>query len=117
MGELRTQESFGGDTQASHTYQDTVYSKLRPGEALHASRPDAVRLVFVGPSEQQGKLERCALKIDDLRLRPDVIFNFLTIHYLHGGPTPPTLAEVQAVIKEHGGRKRTLRSTRGTCST
>ena len=48
MGELRTQKSFGGDTQASHTYQDTVYSKLRPGEALHASRPDAVRLVFVG---------------------------------------------------------------------
>ena len=77
----------------------------------------AVRLVFVGPKGQQGKLERCALKIDDLRLRPDVIFNFLTIfHYLHGGPTPPTLAEVQAVIKEHGGRKRTLRSTRGTCS-
>ena len=38
MGELRTHESFEGDTQAWHTYQDTVYSKLRPGEALHASR-------------------------------------------------------------------------------
>ena len=32
VGELRTQQSFGGDTQAWHTYQDTVYSKLRPGE-------------------------------------------------------------------------------------
>ena len=48
VGELRTQHSFGGDTEAWHNYQDTVYSKLRPGEALHASRPDAVRLVFVG---------------------------------------------------------------------
>ena len=38
MGELRTHESFEGDTQAWHTYQDTVYSKLRPGEALHANR-------------------------------------------------------------------------------
>ena len=38
MGELRTQQSFGGDTEAWHTYQDTVYSKLRPGEALHANR-------------------------------------------------------------------------------
>ena len=38
VGELRTQQSFGGDTQAWHTYQDTVYTKLRPGEALHASR-------------------------------------------------------------------------------
>ena len=40
LGDLRTQQSFGADTQAWHTYQDTVYSKLRPGEALHASRPD-----------------------------------------------------------------------------
>ena len=39
FGDLRTQRSSGGDTQAWHTYQDTVYSKLRPGEALHASRP------------------------------------------------------------------------------
>ena len=41
LGELRTHESFEGDTQAWHTYQDTVYSKLRPGEALgplHANR-------------------------------------------------------------------------------
>ena len=38
IGELRTQHSFGGDTEAWHTYQDTVYSKLRPGEALHANR-------------------------------------------------------------------------------
>ena len=38
VGELRTQHSFGGDTEAWHNYQDTVYSKLRPGEALHANR-------------------------------------------------------------------------------
>ena len=38
VGELRTQKSFGGDTQAWHTYQDTVYSKLHPGEALPPDR-------------------------------------------------------------------------------
>ena len=43
VGELRTQKSFVGDTQTWHTYQDTVYSTLHPGEALppgDASRPD-----------------------------------------------------------------------------
>ena len=42
VGELLTQKSFGGDTQAWHTYQDTVHSKLHPGAlpAGNASRPD-----------------------------------------------------------------------------
>ena len=29
VGDLRTQKSFGGDTQAWHTYQDKVYSTLQ----------------------------------------------------------------------------------------
>ena len=42
VGDLLTQKSFGGDTQAWHTYQDTVHSKLHPGAlpAGNASRPD-----------------------------------------------------------------------------
>ena len=44
VGELRTQKSFAGDSQAWHTYQETCYSTLYPGEALppvgHESRPD-----------------------------------------------------------------------------
>ena len=34
LGELRTQKSFVGDTQAWRTYQETYYSTLHPGEAL-----------------------------------------------------------------------------------
>ena len=64
----------------------------------------AVRIVFVGPNGTQTKLERAALKIRDLRLRPEVIFNFLTIrHELHGGQPPPTLEDVRALVDEHGG--------------
>ena len=36
-------------------------------------------VLIVGPNGQQGKLERAALLIDDLRLRPEVLFNFLAI--------------------------------------
>ena len=34
LGELRTQKSFAGDTQAWRTYQDTCYRTLHPDEAL-----------------------------------------------------------------------------------
>ena len=62
----------------------------------------AVRIVFVGPSGVREKLEAAALKVDDMRLRPDVIFNFLTInHVLHNGPCPPTIDEVIRLIEEH----------------
>ena len=72
-------------------------------EALKAAFA-AVRIIFVGPSGQQGKLERAALKIDDLRLRPHVIFNFLTLRFaLHGGKAPPTLEDVKRLMAEHGG--------------
>jgi len=41
----------------------------------------AVRLVFVGPQCQQGQLEKAALKIGDLRLRPEVVHNFLQLDH------------------------------------
>jgi hypothetical protein len=50
----------------------------------------------------RGKLESAALKIDDMRLRPDIIYNFLIInHALHNGPCPPPFDEVNRLIATH----------------
>jgi hypothetical protein len=69
--------------------------------ALHAAFA-AVRIVFVGPNGMRSKLEDAALKIDDFRLRPDVIFNFLTVNkYLHNGPDVPSLVEVTKLISDN----------------
>ena len=65
----------------------------------------ALRIVFVGPSGMRQKSEEVALKIEDFRLRPDVIFNFLTInHLLHNGPPVPCISEVISLIAEHSIR-------------
>ena len=72
------------------------------GKAALEAAYAAVRIVFVGPSGMQEKLERAALKIDDLRLRPDVIYNFLTLnHLLHNGPSVPSIEEIIQLIAEH----------------
>ena len=77
------------------------------GEAAIKSAIDAVRPCFVGPSGQQGKLERAALLIDDLRLRPEVLFNFLTIRAaLHGDALPPAVDEIQSMLTECDKRAR-----------
>ena len=67
-------------------------------EAAYAS----VRILFVGPNGMRTKLEQAALKIEDLGLRPDVIFNQLSInHVLHNGPPVPDINEIVQLIKEH----------------
>jgi len=67
-------------------------------EAAYAS----VRILFVGPNGMRSKLEQAALLIDDFRLRPDVIFNLLSInHVLHNGPPVPDIDEIVQLIKEH----------------
>ncbi|KAJ1634179.1 hypothetical protein T492DRAFT_865519 [Pavlovales sp. CCMP2436] len=38
---------------------------------------DGVRVLFIGPHGQRSRLEKSALLVDDLRLRPGVIFNSL----------------------------------------
>tara|TARA_B100000524_G_scaffold210431_1_gene110069 strand:+ start:365 stop:730 length:366 start_codon:yes stop_codon:yes gene_type:complete len=71
----------------------------------------AVRLVFVGPQCQQGQLEKAALKIGDLRLRPEVVHNFLQLDVDHqSSPSwrsrpgdPPTLAQIRELFVAHGG--------------
>jgi len=71
----------------------------------------AVRLVLVGPQDQQGQLEKAALKIYDLRVRPEVVYNFLALnHRLHGGPEPPTLEAFQRLLDLHGGLAAHLKS-------
>jgi hypothetical protein len=72
------------------------------GKAALEAAYSALRIVFVGPSGMRQKLEAVALKIEDLRLRPDVIFNFLTInHLLHNGPPVPCIDEVISLIAKH----------------
>ena len=45
----------------------------------------AIKVYLVGPNGAQGHLEKTAIKIDDYRLRDDVLYNFLMIkHVLHG---------------------------------
>ena len=79
----------------SHTHSGFGVAAL---EAAYA----AVRIVFVGPTGMRGKLESAALKIDDMRLRPDIIYNFLIInHALHNGPCPPPFDEVNRLIATH----------------
>lgn len=83
--------AYGTETLRQRLYGHSIVCPHEPsrmpefGEEAIEAAFGALRLVFVGPQDQQGKLERVALKIDDLRLRPEVIFNFLTIkHMLHG---------------------------------
>jgi hypothetical protein len=72
------------------------------GKAALEAAFASVRIVFVGPNGLRNKLEEVALKIDDFRLRPDVIYNFLTINkHLHNGPDVPSIEEVTKMIAEH----------------
>ena len=53
VGDLLTQKSFGGDTQAWHTYQDTVLSKLHPGAlpaTLHTEGTSPLWVWASGPT-------------------------------------------------------------------
>ena len=63
VGDLLTQKSFGGDTQAWHTYQDTVLSKLHPGAlpAGNASRSD----VWKAAARHLKKIEAERKKVAD----------------------------------------------------
>ena len=103
--------AYGTETQRQRLYGHSIVCPHEPsrmpefGEEAIEAAFGALRLVFVGPQGQQGKLERVALKIDDLRLRPVVIFNFLTIkHMLHGSETrPPSIERIQELLATHGG--------------
>ena len=61
-----------------------------------------LQLVFVGSSGRQTRLEQRALTMADLRLRPHVLFNYLTIrHALHApeGVHAPDMAAISGIVK------------------
>ena len=62
-----------------------------------------VRIQFVGPNGERGKLERAALQLDDLRLRPEVVYNWLQLRaVVSGADPPPPIEEIAALINPPG---------------
>lgn len=60
---------------------------------------------FVGPEGSAGKLEQAAMKVIDLRLMPEVLYNHLLImHVLHGAVAPPSIDEITAMINDEATR-------------
>ena len=102
--------AYDNQTNRKRLHGHSIVCPQRPeplskefGEEALAAAYGSVTILFVGPSGQQEKLERAALKIEDLRLRPEVIYNFLTIkHVLHGEKPPPSIDEVVKLIEDHG---------------
>ena len=75
--------------------------------ALHA-----FRVLLVGPAGAQTHLERAALRLDDVRLRPAVVHNFLLLlHQLHGhhGEPPATFAQVAELLARVSPEERLRR--------
>ncbi len=59
-------------------------------EAVLQAALESIHVTFIGPKGSATRLERSALAIDDLRMRPDVLWNFMTLRqHLRGGTTPP----------------------------
>ena len=62
-----------------------------------------MQLHFVGSSGRRTTLEQRALRIPDLRLRPYLLFNYLTIKHALGhapeGVSPPDLAAISGFVK------------------
>jgi len=83
------------------------------GRALSAALRD-VRICFIGPKGEQGKLEKAALKIDDMRLRAEMLFNALTMRQrfvgeLFGDIASPTIEELQSILDSETGLKTHIR--------
>jgi hypothetical protein len=61
---------------------------------------------FVGPKGSQTKLEQAALKVRDLQLRPEVLYNFIMLRsVLTGGDAPPPLTTVRSWLDEAETKK------------
>jgi hypothetical protein len=69
-------------------------------EAIRAALR-GVHVRFVGPKQYATTLEKMALRVEGLLLRPEVLFNYSTmLHILSGGPTPPPIATIQEWLEE-----------------
>ena len=79
----------------------------RFGDAALRAAFDGVRITFVGPRGEQSKLERAALRIPDLRLRSEVIYNFLVLRAaLHGDEPMPDRHAVEQLIEKYDLRTK-----------
>ena len=102
----RTSVALGVDIHAAHAAQTAVG---RFGDAAIQAAFDAVRITFVGPKGQRSNLERAALRIPDLRLRPEVLYNFLALRAaLHGDEKPPPIESVRELLKQHDVRTKLI---------
>ena len=84
-------------------------------EAVLQAALGQLRIYLVGPSGQRGQLERAALQVPDVRLRPEVVYNFLKIRsVVQGGAPPPDLAALTALIEPPGRPSAVERHVRAT---
>ena len=59
---------------------------------------------LVGPSGVATRLEKSLLKIDDMRFRPDVLYNMAVVrHRLRGAAAPPAYGDVERWVRTHRG--------------
>ena len=96
--------SSARDALAVHVtkaYSPTVVDGHFGETALQAAF-DSLRITFVGPKGERGRLEQAALRIPDLRLRPEVIYNFLALRAaLHADEPPPPIQEVHTRLQKY----------------
>jgi hypothetical protein len=60
-----------------------------------------INIVLVGAQGQRSRMEKAALNVDDLVLRPEVLSNHFHLKYrLHGGKPPPNAQEIVDVINK-----------------
>ena len=72
-------------------------------EAVLRAALGQLKIYLVGPSGERGKLERAALKVDDVRLRPHVVYNFLKLReVVAGAEAPPSIESIEALINPPG---------------
>ena len=102
----------GAETQRKTLYGHTIIFPQEPSTdncggfnaAVLQAALGQVRIQFVGPSGERSKLERTALQLDDLRLRPELIYNFLQLRaVVTGSGPPPPIEEIAALIKPADG--------------
>jgi hypothetical protein len=76
-----------------------------------ASALAQVHVRFVGPTGSQTHLEQSALKVDDLRLRGHVLYNYSLMRSVLRalGDAPPPIGEILRWIDESGGVLKTAR--------
>jgi hypothetical protein len=92
----------GGDVTIDNTSAPFVDKVKCFGEAAIKSALGAMRICFVGPKSQRTRLEESALDIEDLRLRPHVLHNYLQLAaWLHGDNEPPSKDDIRRWVHEH----------------